>query len=68
MLLERRIAANRRFFGMRVPGWIYAEYDNGNRELYDLEADPWQLSNVAGNADQAATEAALAAQLKALRG
>ncbi|MGH2705802.1 MAG: hypothetical protein ACRDJ4_12120 [Actinomycetota bacterium] len=53
---------------MRVPGWIYAEYDNGNRELYDLEADPWQLSNVAGNADQAATEAALAAQLKALRG
>jgi arylsulfatase A-like enzyme len=28
--------------------WVYTEYSTGERELYDLAADPWQLENVAG--------------------
>ena len=28
--------------------WHYAEYDSGERELYDLAADPWEMENVAG--------------------
>jgi arylsulfatase A-like enzyme len=28
--------------------WHYAEYDSGERELYDSVNDPWEMENVAG--------------------
>jgi N-acetylglucosamine-6-sulfatase len=28
--------------------WHYVEWQNGERELYDLTADPWEMTNVAG--------------------
>jgi hypothetical protein len=28
--------------------WVYTEYATGERELYDLTADPHQLENLAG--------------------
>ena len=30
----------RDFFGIRVPGWAYVEYQNGDRELYNMRNDP----------------------------
>jgi N-acetylglucosamine-6-sulfatase len=39
--------SDRTFDGIRVPGWTYAEYANGDKELYDLVADPYQLQNQA---------------------
>jgi N-acetylglucosamine-6-sulfatase len=31
------------FQAVRVPGWFYAEYATGDRELYDLKKDPFEL-------------------------
>src|SRR3546814_5188404 len=34
------------FNALRTADWTYVEYFNGERELYDLQADPQQLQNV----------------------
>lgn len=36
---------------VRTGGHLYVEYENGERELYDLEKDPHQLDNAYENAD-----------------
>jgi arylsulfatase A-like enzyme len=40
------------FFALRTPEWSYAEYPEGERELYDMRADPYQLENRAGTASE----------------
>ena len=54
------------FTGVRAPGWTYVVYHNGEEELYDLTADPFQLTNVAARPEQAAMKATLAAKMRAL--
>jgi len=39
------------FDGLRTARWTYVEYGSGERELYDLAADPHQLDNVVDRAD-----------------
>lgn len=40
------------FRGIRTAdGFTYVEYDSGDRELYDLAADPYQLDNLYGRAN-----------------
>ena len=46
--------------------WHYMEYVTGERELYDLRADPYELNNRAGDPSYAAVQAALAARLNQL--
>ncbi len=41
------------FNGIRTADLAYVEYDSGERELYDVRTDPFQLDNVAGEADPA---------------
>ncbi|MBK6648197.1 MAG: sulfatase [Anaerolineales bacterium] len=36
------------FRGIRGEGYVYVEYANGEIEFYDLQADPYQLENLAG--------------------
>jgi arylsulfatase A-like enzyme len=36
------------FRGVRTRRYTWAEWANGERELYDLIADPYQLRNIAG--------------------
>lgn len=69
ILLEKRAAnpPESHFWGVRTPEWLYAEYDHGDRELYDLTADPWQLNNVAGKPGYAAVQAQMAATLAAMK-
>ncbi|MFN8556233.1 MAG: sulfatase [Dehalococcoidia bacterium] len=55
------------FRGLRTAGYKYVEYATGERELYDLAADPYELVNRAASADPALV-AALSARLDALRG
>ncbi|WP_172657280.1 sulfatase [Myxosarcina sp. GI1] len=35
------------YIGLRTSNCTYIEYDNGDRELYDLTRDPYQLQNIA---------------------
>lgn len=54
------------FESLRTQRWLYVEYADGTRELFDRATDPSELDNVIDTADQA-TVTALAAQLQALK-
>ena len=59
----------KRFFGysLRTPRWRYTEWDEGHsgRELYDHEADPREITNLANDSAHANTVARLSQQLRA---
>ena len=46
------------FQALRSKRWLYVEYRNGWRELYDLRRDPYELRNLAGDSrfDRAPSE------------
>lgn len=58
----------RRFFGysFRTPRWRYTEWDEGKegRELYDHEADPTEITNLADDPAQAGVVTELSAKLR----
>jgi iduronate 2-sulfatase len=63
-----RNSDGKRFFGysLRTLRWRYTEWGEGaefGRELYDHDADPGELKNLAGLDEHAATVAELSAQL-----
>lgn len=72
-LVERRQRETRElvdgaaFDAIRTEGYTFVQYDTGERELYDLRRDPWQLDNVAATADRGLVEA-LEKRLAELRG
>jgi arylsulfatase A-like enzyme len=47
--------------------WHYVEYATGERELYDLRNDPWELNNLARRAGSGSLMAELAERLSELR-
>jgi N-acetylglucosamine-6-sulfatase len=59
------------YVAIRTHRYVYAEYLGGNNagavELYDLETDPFELSNQAANPAYATVRAKLASRLVALR-
>ena len=64
VLLERPANA---YFGVRAAGWKYIEYTRtGERELYDLTADPYEMENRAGQAAYQTVQADLARVLAGL--
>jgi N-acetylglucosamine-6-sulfatase len=52
---------------LRNDRFVYAEHENGERELYDLQRDPHQLENAIGMRRYAAIEARLAERLASLQ-
>ncbi|MBA2565864.1 MAG: sulfatase-like hydrolase/transferase, partial [Gemmatimonadetes bacterium] len=58
---------NRRFSAVRTDRWMYAEYQNGERELYDMLGDPGQLRSRASESVFADTVAILSARLRILK-
>jgi len=54
------------FEAVRTETHKYVEYENGDRELYDLEADPYELESIHESADPSLIES-LKAKLDALR-
>ena len=55
------------FWGLRTERWTYVEYRSGERELYDDEADPHQLRNLAGRRGFSKTERTLHRELSEMR-
>ena len=68
IFLEAHQRPSRTFDGIRVRGWVYAEYANGDKELYDLANDPFQLQNQASNPAYRAKREELARRMRGLRG
>lgn len=54
------------YWGIRDPTHAYLEYADGEKELYDLTADPYELTNLASDPAHAAEEADLHARLAVL--
>jgi len=54
------------FQALRGRRWVWIEYRNGWRELYDLRRDPYELRNIAGTAGRASLEARLTRRLQRL--
>ena len=54
------------YLALRTEQYLYVEYANGERELYDMQTDPYQLQNLAATADPTLL-ADLAADLDQLR-
>jgi hypothetical protein len=49
-----------------VPGWKYVEYVKGDRELYDLDVDPYELKNLANQPEFRTKQNELEERLRAL--
>ncbi|HEY6771671.1 MAG TPA: sulfatase-like hydrolase/transferase, partial [Solirubrobacterales bacterium] len=54
-------------YGIRRGPWSYNRYSDGEEELYDLDTDPYQLTNVADDPGLASLKASLRADLTRLR-
>jgi arylsulfatase A-like enzyme len=53
---------------IRTPRYMYAEYHNGDRELYDLKRDPYELQSRHRDPAYSSVETELADRLDLLRG
>jgi arylsulfatase A-like enzyme len=56
------------YHGIRTRRWKYVVYEDGDRELYDLAADPDEIHNLAGQRAVEPIEMRLAARLAAVEG
>ena len=54
------------YLALRTEQYLYVEYASGERELYDMKTDPYQLQNLVTTADPALL-AELTAKLDQLR-
>lgn len=48
---NQRSAIAKGFQGLRTKDYLYVEYLTGEKELYDLHKDPYELSSIASGAD-----------------
>ncbi len=67
ILLEHWGGPSVAWSAVRTERWKYIESESGERELYDLTADPYELTNAVSDARHAATVADLRRRLEALR-
>jgi arylsulfatase A-like enzyme len=67
LLIEGGTAQGLTFTALRNYRWKYVEHVNGERELYDLADDPYELQSLHARPRYARLRAALAARLHALQ-
>jgi hypothetical protein len=65
LLVDNQPGGNH-FDAIRSRNYLYAEYANGDRELYDLRRDPYELQSQHGNPAYNGIKASLAARLHRL--
>jgi N-acetylglucosamine-6-sulfatase len=56
------------FGAIRTARYMYAEHNTGEKELYDLQKDPFELQNRSGSSSYASAQAQLADDLHQLEG
>jgi arylsulfatase A-like enzyme/chitodextrinase len=61
------LAPERNYQAVRTSQYLYAEYENGDREFYDLSADPDQLINVVSDPGYTSVISVLQSALNSLR-
>lgn len=61
------VLENQRSSGLRTEQFVYAQHDTGEEELYDLVADPDQLTNLAQNQQFAGARRSLERRLERSR-
>ncbi len=54
------------FTAIRTPDYLFVVYRDGEREMYDVKADPFEMNNIANSADPRLV-AALYSQLQAVK-
>ena len=52
---------------LRRPKWAYVEWDDGERELYDMHADPYQLQSLHADPEKAALIGRLSSRLRTFK-
>lgn len=68
LLLEKLGNGTRQnFWAIRTPDWKYVEYENGDKELYDLVNDPYEMGNQINSAVHQTKQAELDARLDAIK-
>jgi N-acetylglucosamine-6-sulfatase len=67
ILLETTGVGNQSYSAIRTRRFLYAEHSNGDRELYDLPRDPFELANKANDARYNDLRQVLARRLADLR-
>ena len=55
------------FYAVRTAAWKYVEYSTGEKELYDLKNDPYELENIADLPEHAEIQKELKLQLDKLK-
>jgi len=55
------------FHGVRTPDWKYVEYESGEKELYDLVNDPFEMENLIYDSSNADIVSSLQMQLRDLK-
>ena len=53
---------------LRTPKWAYVEWDDAEKELYDMDADPYQLQSLHADPGKADLIARLSSQLSDMKG
>jgi len=67
LLMERHAGdPPSRFYAAQTNRYMYSEYGNGDKELYDMIADPWQMENVVNDPAYGAARAEMQALLAGL--
>lgn len=59
--------ANHTWASIRDNEWKYIEYPDGEKELYNLDTDPFELDNVVNDPSNAGCVAAMAARIREIR-
>jgi N-acetylglucosamine-6-sulfatase len=60
-------SGDHRYHAIRTPRYVYSKLATGERELYDLDTDPFELRNQAGARKYKTIQRRLGARLTRLR-
>ena len=67
VLVENLRRRDRGWSMLRTPRYAYVEWETGEKELYDMKADPYQLRSLHADADKAELIAQLSSRLSAMK-